>query len=62
MIVAEIERISNLPTNKYQQLVKDCNAIAERNRVLFVAKQSDTQYNPNFAFMSDHCKVLHIIH
>ena len=62
MIVAEIERISNLPTDKYQQLVKDCNAIADRNRVLFVAKQSDTQYNPNFAFMSDHCEVLYIIH
>ena len=62
MVVAEVERITNLPPSKYQHLVEQCNEIAERNKALFVAKQSDTQYNPDFAFMPDHCEVLHIIH
>jgi hypothetical protein len=62
MIVAEVERITNLPPSKYQQLVEKCNEIAQRNQALFVAKQSDDKSNVNFAFMADHCEVLHIIH
>ena len=62
MIVAEVKRISNLYTNKYQHLLEQCNEIAKRNKELFITKQSNKQRNLNFAFMPEHFEVLHIIH
>lgn len=62
MIVAEIERIANLPISEYQMLLENCNLIANQNKKLFISMKEDVTYNTNFNFLIDHWKVLQIIH
>ena len=54
MIVAEIERIVNLPTEQYHELLKNCLVVAERNRQRLLDKKTNTSYNTQFNFLREH--------
>jgi nucleoside-diphosphate-sugar epimerase len=51
MIVAEIERISNLPADQYNELLTNCLDIAERNRQRLLDRKTNTAYNTQFNFL-----------
>ena len=54
MIAAEIERISNLPADQYNELLKNCLDIAERNRQRLLDRKTNTAYNTQFNFLRDY--------
>ena len=54
MIVDEIERITNLPSNEYVELLKNCHSIAVRNQQKLLSKKDNLQYNEKFNFLRDY--------
>ena len=54
MIVDEIERITNLPSNEYCTLVENCHSIAVRNQQKLLSKKDNLQYNEKFNFLRDY--------
>jgi hypothetical protein len=54
MIVDEIERITNLPTDEYSTLVANCHSIAVRNQQKLLSKKDNLQYNEKFNFLRDY--------
>ena len=54
MIVAEIERIANLPQDQYNELLTNCLDIAERNRQRLLDRKINTAYNTQFNFLRDY--------
>ena len=54
MIVDEIERITNLPSNEYHTLVENCHSIAVRNQQKLLSKKDNLQYNEKFNFLRDY--------
>ena len=54
MIVTEIERISNLPADQYQELFANCLAVADRNRQRLLDRKSSSSYNDQFNFLRDY--------
>ena len=54
MIVDEIERIGNLPSNEYVELVKNCHSIAVRNQQKLLSKKDNLHYNEKFNFLRDY--------
>ena len=54
MIVDEIEKIVNLPSNEYADLVKNCHSIAVRNQQKLLSKKDNLQYNEKFIFLRDY--------
>jgi hypothetical protein len=54
MIVAEIERISSLPEDQYNELLANCSVIAARNRQKLLDRKSNISYNTQFNFLRDY--------
>ena len=54
MIVDEIERITNLPSNEYHTLVENCHSIAVRNQQKLLSKKDNSQFNDKFNFLRDY--------
>ena len=54
MIVDEIERITNLPSNEYCTLVENCHSIAVRNQQKLLSKKDNSQFNDKFNFLRDY--------
>ena len=54
MIVDEIERIVNLPSNEYAELVKNCQSVALRNQQKLLSKKDNLTYNNDFNFLRDY--------
>jgi len=54
MIVDEIERIVNLPSNEYLALVKNCHAIAVRNQQKLLSKKDNLTANTQFNFLREY--------
>jgi hypothetical protein len=54
MIVDEIERITSLPADEYDALVKNCYSVAYRNQQKLLAKKDNLQYNEKFNFLRDY--------
>lgn len=54
MIVDEIQRIVNLPTNDYADLVKNCQSVAIRNQQKLLLKKDNLTYNKDFNFLRDY--------
>jgi len=54
MIVDEIEKIVNLPSNEYLALVKNCHAIAVRNQQKLLSKKDNLTANTQFNFLRDY--------
>ena len=54
MIVDEIERIVNLPSNEYAELVKNCQSVALRNQQKLLSKKDNLTYNKDFNFLRDY--------
>jgi hypothetical protein len=54
MIVDEIERITNLPSDEYSTLVENCHSIAVRNQQKLLSKKDNLQYNEKFNFLRDY--------
>lgn len=54
MIVEEIERISNLPTDQYNELLKNCSDIAKRNQQKLIDRKSNISYSTQFNFLRDY--------
>jgi hypothetical protein len=54
MIVAEIERISELPKDEYNELLFNCRLIAAKNREILLSKKDNTAYNAQFYFLRDY--------
>jgi nucleoside-diphosphate-sugar epimerase len=54
MIAEEIERISNLPTEQYSELLKNCLTIAERNQQKLLDRKNNSSHNTQFNFLRDY--------
>ncbi len=54
MIVDEIERITNLPSSEYADLVKNCHSIAVRNQQKLLSKKDNLTANTQFNFLRDY--------
>lgn len=54
MIVDEIVRITNLPSNEYHTLVENCHSIAVRNQQKLLSKKDNLHYNKKFNFLRDY--------
>ena len=44
----------NLQTEQYQELLKNCLVVAERNRQRLLYKKTNTSYNTQFNFLREH--------
>lgn len=51
MIVAEVERIANLPQDQYNDVLTKCLAVAKRNQQRLLDKKTNTAYNGQFTFL-----------
>lgn len=54
MIVEEINRISNLSEDDYNELIKNCLSIADKNRQILLSKKDDLSFNTLFNFLREY--------
>ena len=54
MIVAEIERISNLPETEYNDLLANCLSITAKNKEILLSKKDNSSFNSLFDFLRVH--------
>jgi hypothetical protein len=55
-IVAEIERLVNLPPTLLEEILAECGKIAERNLSRLKVMTQDTGWSNNFIFVQDNIK------
>jgi hypothetical protein len=55
-IAQEIERINNLDTSSYDDLINHCRDIAEENYAILVEKKSNIQLVDTFSWVNDYMR------